>query len=107
MYSQIKETRIMDMSVFPIDTQNGLHILAAAYSDSTTRVNWTYTAAIHDLPRMFNKSICFHQLWLFDEAAKKFSLIADGVWHMKCLLQIRHLLLPGEFLTYPFFSVCE
>jgi hypothetical protein len=36
--SQIKETRIMDTSAFPIDAEQGLHILAAAYSDSTARV---------------------------------------------------------------------
>ncbi|KAI8579739.1 hypothetical protein K450DRAFT_240091 [Umbelopsis ramanniana AG] len=68
LVSDIKETRIMDTSVFCIDAHRGYHILAAAYSDSTTR------------------------LWLFDEVAKKFYLIADGVWHMKCLLQIQHLL---------------
>ncbi|KAG2172335.1 hypothetical protein INT43_004877 [Umbelopsis isabellina] len=72
MVSDIKETRIMDTSAFPIDASRGLHILAAAYSDSTTR------------------------LWLFDETAKKFFLVADGIWHMKCLLQITHFLVPDR-----------
>ncbi|CAG8773515.1 8907_t:CDS:2, partial [Cetraspora pellucida] len=35
--SEVLETRIMDTSIFPINTSNGHHIIAAVYSDSILR----------------------------------------------------------------------
>ncbi|KAI8062820.1 uncharacterized protein B0P05DRAFT_556237 [Gilbertella persicaria] len=61
------ETRIMDTTAFAIDSKRGLHIIGAVYSDAMIR------------------------FWLFNETTRKFSLIADGTWHAKCILQITHV----------------
>lgn len=74
--SQDIESRIMDTSVFAIDAQKGLHIIGAVYSDAMIR------------------------FWLFDEVSRKFSLVADGTWHAKCILQITHLELNGHIYFY-------
>lgn len=58
------ESRIMDTAVFAIDAQRGLHVICAVYSDAMIR------------------------LWLFNEVTRKFSLVADGTWHAKCILQV-------------------
>jgi hypothetical protein len=60
------ESRIMDTTVFAIDAKRGLHIIGAVYSDAIIR------------------------FWLFNEVTRKFSLVADGTWHAKCILQITH-----------------
>ncbi|KAI8372110.1 WD40-repeat-containing domain protein [Blakeslea trispora] len=59
------ESRIMDTSVFALD--GGLHIIGAVYSDAMIRI------------------------WLFNEQTRQFSLLADGTWHAKCILQISHV----------------
>ncbi|KAI8973292.1 WD40-repeat-containing domain protein [Mycotypha africana] len=59
------ESRIMDTTVYLF--QPGLHIVGAAYSDAMIR------------------------LWLFNEKTRKFSMVADGTWHAKCILQITHV----------------
>ncbi|KAI9492531.1 WD40-repeat-containing domain protein [Zychaea mexicana] len=70
--SQVIETRIMDITVHAIDTAQGLHLVGAGYSDSTVRI------------------------WLFNEKTRQFSLIADGSWHRRCLLQMDHVVIPGS-----------
>ncbi|KAI8141833.1 WD40-repeat-containing domain protein [Fennellomyces sp. T-0311] len=69
--SQVIETRIMDITVYAIDPTQGLHLVGVGYSDSTMRV------------------------WLFNEKTRQFSLIADGSWHRRCLLQIEHVVIPA------------
>ncbi|KAI8354146.1 WD40-repeat-containing domain protein [Choanephora cucurbitarum] len=59
------ESRIMDTSVFALD--GGLHIIGAVYSDAMIRI------------------------WLFNEQTRQFSLLADGTWHAKCILQMSHV----------------
>ncbi|KAI8369417.1 WD40-repeat-containing domain protein [Radiomyces spectabilis] len=66
--SEDLETRIMDISVFAIDPARGLHIIGAVYSDAMIRI------------------------WLFNEATRRFSMVIDGTWHAKCILQIQHVL---------------
>lgn len=61
------ESRIMDTTVLAIDPERGLHVIGAVYSDAMIR------------------------LWLFNEVSRKFSLIADGTWHAKCILQTTHV----------------
>ncbi|KAG2195930.1 hypothetical protein INT47_002703 [Mucor saturninus] len=70
------ESRIMDTSVFAIDAERGLHIIGAVYSDAMIR------------------------FWLFNEVSRKFSLVADGTWHAKCILQITHLTLNGHIYFF-------
>ncbi|CDS06389.1 hypothetical protein LRAMOSA08917 [Lichtheimia ramosa] len=70
--SEVIETRIMDITVHAIDAARGLHLVGAGYSDSTIRV------------------------WLFNEVTRRFSLIADGSWHTRCILQTDHLVIPGS-----------
>ena len=69
------ESRIMDTAVFAIDPQRGLHIIGAVYSDAMIR------------------------FWLFNEVTRKFSLVADGTWHAKCILQIAYVKL-GQHLYF-------
>lgn len=69
------ESRIMDTSVFAIDAKRGLHIIGAVYSDAMIR------------------------FWLFNEVTRKFSLVADGTWHAKCILQITHIKL-GDHIYF-------
>lgn len=69
------ESRIMDTTVFAIDAKRGLHIIGAVYSDAMIR------------------------FWLFNEVTRKFSLVADGTWHAKCILQITHLTL-GDHIYF-------
>ncbi|KAG1376263.1 hypothetical protein G6F61_007744 [Rhizopus arrhizus] len=59
------EVRIMDTTTFAITPE--YHIIGAVYSDAMIR------------------------FWLFNETTRKFSLIADGTWHAKCILQICHV----------------
>ncbi|KAI7878980.1 WD40 repeat-like protein [Lichtheimia hyalospora FSU 10163] len=70
--SEVIETRIMDITVHAIDSARGLHLVGAGYSDSVVRV------------------------WLFNEITRRFSLIADGSWHNRCILQTEHLVIPGS-----------
>ncbi|KAI9317701.1 WD40-repeat-containing domain protein [Dichotomocladium elegans] len=70
--SEVIETRIMDLTVHAINPGLGLHLVGAGYSDSTIRV------------------------WLFNEATRRFSLLADGSWHTRCILQMKHLVIPGR-----------
>ncbi|KAG9293842.1 hypothetical protein G9A89_019180 [Geosiphon pyriformis] len=70
--SEIPETRIMDTSVFPIDPANGLHLIAAVYSDAILRV------------------------WIFDEGQRHFLLVGQSSFHQKCILHVKHLLIPGQ-----------
>ncbi|KAI7855064.1 WD40-repeat-containing domain protein [Circinella umbellata] len=70
--SQVIETRIMDITVYAIDPSRGLHLVGAGYSDSTVRI------------------------WLFNEKSRQFSLVADGSWHRRCLLQMDHVVIPNE-----------
>ncbi|RHZ50868.1 hypothetical protein Glove_490g36 [Diversispora epigaea] len=67
--SEIPETRIMDISVFSIVPSQGIHIIAAGYSDSALRV------------------------WLFDEESREFLLIGYAKYHFKCILQVEHLII--------------
>ncbi|KAF9130462.1 WD repeat-containing protein 6 [Mortierella sp. 14UC] len=69
--SENMETRIMDLSVFKIDSHPGKHFVAAVYSDAAIRV------------------------WLFDEATNSFVLAIDASYHSKCILQVSHLKLEG------------
>ncbi|KAI8335049.1 WD40-repeat-containing domain protein [Chlamydoabsidia padenii] len=66
------ETRIMDLTTKVIDASLGLHLIGVVYSDAMIRV------------------------WLFDEKIRKFSLLVDGTWHAKCILQITHVTLRQE-----------
>ncbi|KAI8089880.1 WD40-repeat-containing domain protein [Halteromyces radiatus] len=66
------ETRIMDLTTIVIDSSRGLHLVGAVYSDAMIRI------------------------WLFNEKTRQFSLIVDGTWHAKCILQITHLVLAQE-----------
>ncbi|KAI9265969.1 WD40-repeat-containing domain protein [Sporodiniella umbellata] len=59
------EVRIMDTTAFAMTPK--YHIIGAVYSDAMIR------------------------FWLFNEASRKFSLIADGTYHSKCILQITHI----------------
>ncbi|ORY90507.1 WD40-repeat-containing domain protein [Syncephalastrum racemosum] len=68
--SESIETRIMDITVLPIVPERGLHLVGAGYSDATIRI------------------------WLLNETTRQFSLVADGSWHRRCLLQITHIVLP-------------
>lgn len=70
------ESRIMDTTVFAIDAKRGLHIIGAVYSDAMIR------------------------FWLFNEVTRKFSLVADGTWHAKCILQITHVVLAGHIYFF-------
>ncbi|KAI9018667.1 WD40-repeat-containing domain protein [Phycomyces nitens] len=70
--SETSETRIMDITVVLVDATRGLHLVGAVYSDSMIRV------------------------WLFNETTRKFSLVVDGTWHAKCILQIEHIIVPDE-----------
>ncbi|OZJ02499.1 hypothetical protein BZG36_04844 [Bifiguratus adelaidae] len=63
------EARIMDTTVYTPKVSRGFHILAAAYSDGIIR------------------------LWLYSEATCAFSLLAEGAFHDKCVLQISHCIL--------------
>lgn len=74
--SQDIESRIMDTTVFAIDADRGLHIIGAVYSDAMIR------------------------FWLFNEVTRKFSLVTDGTWHAKCILQIKHLTLDGHIYFF-------
>ncbi|ORZ08686.1 WD40-repeat-containing domain protein [Absidia repens] len=58
------ETRIMDLTTRTINATIGLHLIGAVYSDAMIRI------------------------WLFNEKTRKFSLVVDGTWHAKCILQI-------------------
>ncbi|KAI8644295.1 WD40-repeat-containing domain protein [Parasitella parasitica] len=71
------ESRIMDTTACAVDIKKGLHIIGAVYSDAVIR------------------------FWLFNEATRKFCLVADGTWHAKCILQIIHVKLADKmyFLT--------
>ncbi|KAI7904623.1 uncharacterized protein BX663DRAFT_503002 [Cokeromyces recurvatus] len=69
------ESRIMSTTVFAIDAKRGLHVIGAVYSDAMIR------------------------FWLFNELTRKFSLVADGTWHAKCILQITHLKL-GDHIYF-------
>jgi WD40 repeat protein len=62
--SQDIETRIMDTAVY---ADGEFHVVGAVYSDAMIR------------------------FWLFNEATRKFSLVADGAWHAKCILQMAHI----------------
>ncbi|KAL1918325.1 uncharacterized protein VTP21DRAFT_2985 [Calcarisporiella thermophila] len=64
--SAVEETRIMDVAVYPSEAMKTLHVLGAAYSDSVLRI------------------------WLFDEDTRRFSLMAYGAFHNKCLLSVKH-----------------
>ncbi|CAG8450542.1 16462_t:CDS:10 [Cetraspora pellucida] len=70
--SEVLETRIMDTSIFPINTSNGHHIIAAVYSDSILRV------------------------WLFDEKKRNFFLIGMAKFHNKCILQVKHMVIKAR-----------
>ncbi|CAG8467892.1 4567_t:CDS:10 [Ambispora leptoticha] len=76
--SEIPETRIMDISVFPINFQHrhqntsGLHFVAAVYSDSVLRI------------------------WIFDETTRHFYLLGDATFHNKCILQVKHLVIGDQ-----------
>ncbi|KAI9269722.1 hypothetical protein EDC94DRAFT_599738 [Helicostylum pulchrum] len=70
------ESRIMDTTVFAINAKCGLHIIGAVYSDAMIR------------------------FWLFNEVTRKFSLVADGTWHAKCILQITHAVLNGRIYFF-------
>ncbi|CAG8539255.1 557_t:CDS:10 [Ambispora gerdemannii] len=75
--SEIPETRIMDISVFPIcfhhhQNTSGLHFVAAVYSDSVLRI------------------------WIFDEKTRHFYLLGDATFHNKCILQVRHLVIESQ-----------
>ncbi|KAI8885675.1 WD40 repeat-like protein [Backusella circina FSU 941] len=72
--SQDIETRIMDTAVYVADAQLGLHLVGVVYSDAMMR------------------------FWLFNEQTRKFSLVADGAWHGKCILQIAHSVVNGRVL---------
>ncbi|CAO3623930.1 unnamed protein product [Cunninghamella blakesleeana] len=63
------ETRIMDITTVVIDRIAGLHLIGAVYSDAMIRI------------------------WLFNEKTRKFSLLVDGTWHAKCILQINHMII--------------
>ncbi|KAI9258743.1 WD40-repeat-containing domain protein [Phascolomyces articulosus] len=78
--SQVIETRIMDITVYAINPEQGLHLVGVGYSDSTVRI------------------------WLFNEKTRQFSLVADGSWHRRCLLQIDHVVIPGEQDRVLFFT---
>ncbi|KAF7726588.1 WD repeat-containing protein 6 [Apophysomyces ossiformis] len=67
--SEISETRIMDTTVYTISPTRGLHLIGAVYSDAMIRI------------------------WLFNENTRRFSLVVDGTWHAKCILQITHVLM--------------
>ncbi|KAG0212859.1 WD repeat-containing protein 6 [Mortierella sp. NVP41] len=69
--SENLETRIMDLSVFKLDSHPGKHFVAAVYSDAAIRV------------------------WLFDETVNSFVLAIDASYHAKCILQVSHLKLEG------------
>jgi WD40 repeat protein len=73
------EVRIMDITAFAISPKH--HIIGAVYSDSMIR------------------------FWLFNEDSRKFSLVADGTWHAKCILQICHVQVDGH--VYFFTSATE
>ncbi|CAO3609505.1 unnamed protein product [Cunninghamella echinulata] len=66
------ETRIMDITTIVIDRSSGIHLIGAVYSDAMIRV------------------------WLFNEKTRKFSLLVDGTWHAKCILQINHIVIKQE-----------
>ncbi|CEP20055.1 hypothetical protein [Parasitella parasitica] len=70
------ESRIMDTTALAIDAQRGLHIIGAVYSDAMIR------------------------FWLFNETTRKFSLVADGTWHAKCILQVTHVKLAADKLYF-------
>ncbi|RUS13480.1 hypothetical protein BC937DRAFT_95250 [Endogone sp. FLAS-F59071] len=72
LVSDAYETRIMDTTICVIDPINGLHLIAAVYSDSVIR------------------------FWLFDEKIREFVLVADGAFHGKCILQVKHAIVKGE-----------
>ncbi|RCH99551.1 WD repeat-containing protein 6, partial [Rhizopus stolonifer] len=73
------EVRIMDTTAFAITPE--YHIIGAVYSDAMIR------------------------FWLFNESSRKFSLIADGTWHSKCILQISHVQIDQQI--YFFTSATE
>jgi WD40 repeat protein len=74
--SQDIESRIMDTTILAIDSKRGLHIIGAVYSDAMIR------------------------FWLFNEITRKFSLVADGTWHAKCILQITHVKLDNSIYFF-------
>jgi hypothetical protein len=61
----------MDTAVY---ADGELHVVGAVYSDAMIR------------------------LWLFNEATRKFSLVADGAWHAKCILQMAHIVVNDRVL---------
>ncbi|KAK3848644.1 MAG: WD40-repeat-containing domain protein [Linnemannia gamsii] len=69
--SENMETRIMDLSVFKLNSHPDKHFVAAVYSDAAIRV------------------------WIFDEAVNSFVLAIDASHHAKCILQVSHLKLEG------------
>ncbi|ORZ20442.1 WD40-repeat-containing domain protein [Absidia repens] len=66
------ETRIMDLTTRTINAALGLHLVGAVYSDAMIRI------------------------WLFNEKSRKFSLLVDGTWHAKCILQITNIALKQD-----------
>ncbi|KAG0173417.1 WD repeat-containing protein 6 [Apophysomyces sp. BC1015] len=69
LVSEISETRIMDTTVHAISPARGLHLIGAVYSDAMIRI------------------------WMFNEVTRRFSLIVEGTWHAKCILQITHIVM--------------
>ncbi|KAK3813245.1 MAG: WD40-repeat-containing domain protein, partial [Benniella sp.] len=65
--SENLETRIMDFSVFRIESSPRKHFIMTVYSDSTIRV------------------------WLFDEETNSFVLAIEKEHHNKCILQVSHV----------------
>jgi WD40 repeat protein len=68
------ETRIMDTTTYVLDT--GFHLIGAVYSDAMIR------------------------FWLFNEHTNQFSLVGDGTWHAKCILQIKHVVIHDRLLFF-------
>ncbi|KAF9111680.1 WD repeat-containing protein 6 [Mortierella sp. AM989] len=69
--SENLETRIMDLSVFRLESRPKMHFIASVYSDAAVRV------------------------WLFDEVTNAFVLAIDATHHNKCILQVSHARVEG------------
>ncbi|KAF8980771.1 WD repeat-containing protein 6 [Entomortierella lignicola] len=72
--SENLETRIMDMSVFRLESHPRMHFIASVYSDAAIRV------------------------WSFDEATNAFILAIDTTYHDKCILQVSHVKVGGGIM---------